>query len=79
MYSAPYAADSDSIANTAVKAALLDKLCIDIITRFFLHYATHIRQEMACIPPCVTYELHSYTVLRMNCIFCCFCCLLTVF
>lgn len=35
MYSAPYAADSDSIANTAVKAALLDKLCIDIITRFF--------------------------------------------
>lgn len=34
MYSAPYAADSDSIANTAVKAALLDKPCIDV-TRFF--------------------------------------------
>lgn len=64
MYSAPYAADSDSIANTAVKDGLLDKLCIDIITRLFSALCYTYQAGNACIPLCVhvvTYELHSYT------------------
>lgn len=63
MYSAPYAADSDSIANTAVKAALLDKLCIDIITRFFFCIMLHISGRKWPAYPHVYMLLHmSFTV-----------------
>lgn len=73
MYSAPYAADSDSIANTAVKAALLDKLCIDIITRFFSALCYTYQAGNDCIHLCVhvvTYEIHSF---ESELHFCCFC------